>query len=354
MPQANVERLLEQLAKGKMVPGVLLLGADSFLRELCRKKLVDTYVEEASRDWAIARFSGRQDSAETVLGQAQMLPMLAPRQVVFWSGLEAIEKLGEKSREAAVNRLEEYLKNPAPFTALVLEAEELDQRMRLFKVLTEKMLVVGCELSGELPERVGVAAVMAMEMARDLGVQMDREAAQWLAESTNAGLARMRTEIEKLATYAGDRERITREDIEALVVSDQRYSVWQLSEMLAGGDRPRAMEFLQSLLREGEQPAGIVGAIAWMFRKLIEVQDLPRGSTAWDAARLGMRKDTAELALRHAPRIPRAQLTNGLAELAQADSRLKSGSASPRAVMEFLVAQLTASRDAKIPVGASR
>lgn len=353
MSGATVGQLLERLALGKSVPGVLLLGGDTYLRDLCRKKIVEAYVEEASRDWAIARFSAKEDPADAVMGQAQMLPMLAPRQVVFWTELEAIEKLGEKSRESIVERLAEYLENPASFTVLVLEAEQLDARMRLFKLLSEKLIVVTCELDGELSERIGVAAIMAVEMARDLGVQMDREAAQCLAEWTNAGLARMRTELEKLATYAGGRI-ITRADVEALVVSDQRYSVWQLSEMLAAGDRPRAMLFLESLLREGEQPVGIVGAMAWMFRKLIEVQELPRGATTWDAARLGMRKDTAELALKHAPRIPRKQLTTGLQELAEADNRLKSGSANPRAVMEFLVARLTIRESGKHSADASR
>jgi DNA polymerase III subunit delta len=340
MPQGEVKQLLDRLAKSKSIPGVLLLGSDGYLREICRKKIVDTYVDPGTREWAVSRFSAREDEAEAVLSQAQMLPMLAPRQVVFWSEIEAIEKLGDKSRDAIVDALTAYLENPAPFTVLVLEAEQLDARMRLFKVLSEKMIVVNCELDGELDARIAVAAMMAGEMARDLAIQLDPAAAQSLAERTNAGLAQMRTELEKLSSYAGARK-ITKNDVEELVVSDQRYSVWQLSEMLATGDRARAMLFLESLLREGEQPVQIVGAMAWMFRKLLEVQDLPRGAGPWEAARLGMRKDTAEMAMKHASRIAREQLTSGLVALAEADSRLKSGAADPRALMEFLIARLT-------------
>src|SRR5580698_938334 len=69
MPETNVEQLLERLAARKPVPGVFLLGGDSYLREICRKKIVEAYVEEASRDWAVARFSAREDSADAVLGQ---------------------------------------------------------------------------------------------------------------------------------------------------------------------------------------------------------------------------------------------------------------------------------------------
>jgi DNA polymerase-3 subunit delta len=349
MTGSGVEALLKRVESGKTVPAILLLGSDTYLRDLCRAKLIETYVDEGTREWAVGKFSAKQDSPDTVLGQAQMLPMLAPRQVIFWSDVKALEKGDEETRKSNVKKIVEYLDDPAPFTVLVMEAEELDARMGLFKALSEKTIVVDCEPSEDMNVRLGLAVTMAGEMARELKVELDRDAAQALAENTNAGLARIRTELEKLATFAGERKRISRADVEALVISDQKYSVWELSGMLASGDRQRAMIFLESLFREGEQAVGMVGAMAWMFRKLIEVQDLPRGASEWDAIRLGMRKDTAQLALKYAPRIPREQLVSGVQYLSEADSQLKSSVASPRAYLEFLVARLTARRNESLP-----
>jgi DNA polymerase-3 subunit delta len=227
--------------------------------------------------------------------------------------------------------------------------------MSLFKSLSAKALVIGCELSGELSDRVAQTVVLAEEIARGAGVRIERDAAQLLAEITDANLSAVRTEIEKLAMYVGDRQVIRRDDVSAIAISDRRYDVWQLSEMLATGDRKRAMLFLESMLREGEQPVAMVGAIAWMFRKLVEVGELPRGTQVWDVVRkLQMRKDTAELALREAHRIPRKQLEAGLLELAEADSRLKSGNAGPRAIMEFLLARLTDPGVASASAGANK
>jgi DNA polymerase III subunit delta len=344
MAASGVEALMKRVESGKPVPAILLLGSDSYLRDLCRTKLIETYVEEGTREWAVGKFSAKQDSPDAVLGQAQMLPMLAPRQVIFWSDVKALEKGDEETRKSNVKKIAAYLDDPAPFTVLVMEAEELDARMGLFKTLSEKTIVVDCEPSEDMNVRLGLAVAMAGEMARELKVQLDPGAAQALAENTNAGLARIRTELEKLATFAGERKRITREDVEALVIADQKYSVWELSGMLASGNRQRAMVFLESLFREGEQAVGMVGAMAWMFRKLIEVQDLPRGAGEWDAVRLGMRKETAVLALKYAPRIPREQLVSGVQYLSEADWQLKSSVAAPRAVLEFLIARLTARR----------
>ena len=341
MAGVSPEQLLVRLAKGKPVPGILLLGNESYLRELCRRKISDAYVPEGVRDWGITRYSADDDSISTILSQAQTLPMLAPQQVIFVRDVEAWERLGDDSRDALVKQLLQYLENPAPFSVLVFEAAALDQRMRLAKMFAEKTLVVAVELSDKPEERAKLAGPLAFEMARELGVELDPDAAEELAEILNGELAAIRTELEKLAAYVGDRRRITRADIELLVVSARKYSVWELADMLASRQPAVALEFLDCLLREGEHPASLLGALAWMYRKLLEAQELPAGVMGWQAAsRLHMQATTAELAVRQSRKFPRTQLTAGLAALYEADSRLKSGGTSQRAVMEFLVSQL--------------
>jgi DNA polymerase-3 subunit delta len=338
------EQFLDRLAEGKPVPAVVLLGSDVYWRDLCRSKLIETFVPEAARDWAIARFSLAETSLDAALGQAQTLPMLASRQVVFVEALDALEKLGEKARDSAVAQLTHYLNDPATFTLLVLEAEHLDQRTRLAKLLAEKAVVVELAVSAE------AAGGMVFEMARESGVEIDREAAALLVETLAGQLAKVHVELEKLSAYVGERKRVTAADVAELVVSAKTNSVWELAGVLATGPRRRALEFLDSLLREGEAAAGLVAALAWMYRKLIEAQELPPQTTGWQAARqLGMRLETAELAIQQARKIPREQLRAGLVALAEADNRLKSGGGNDRAVMEFLVTELTA-ESAGVPV----
>jgi DNA polymerase-3 subunit delta len=341
MAAASMESLLATLSRGKPVSAIFLLGGESYLREMCRKKILDAFVPVGVRDWGVTRFSAEDDDLSAVLGQAQTLPMLAQHQVIFVSGVEAWERLGEDSRDALVKQLLEYLSNPAPFSIVVFEADALDQRMRLAKTLAEKTLTVSVELAADPAERATLAVPLAFEMARELGVELQRDAAEELTEILNGELAAIHTEIEKLAAYVGDRRKITLADVDLLVVSARKYSVWELADMLSGREPARALEFLDSLLREGEAPPALLGALAWTFRKLLEAQELPAGTNGWQAAsRLKMRQGAAELAIRQSRKFPRAQLTKGLEALYEADSRLKSGGTNQRAVMEFLVAQL--------------
>ena len=140
----DVQDFVEKIRAGQPIAGVLLLGDESYLRDSCRKALIETFTDPAARDWAVVKFSAEHDSVDAVVGQAQTLPMLVARQVIFFSDVEALEKLGEKNRDAACDLLEKYLDDPAPFSTVVFEASAFDARMRPFKILSAKTLVVSC------------------------------------------------------------------------------------------------------------------------------------------------------------------------------------------------------------------
>ncbi|HKW32411.1 MAG TPA: DNA polymerase III subunit delta [Candidatus Acidoferrum sp.] len=342
MARIAANDLLSRLEKGKPVPAILLLGEEPYLRDSCRTLLIERYVPEVARAWAVSRYSADRGETQAALEQAQTMAMLSPVQVVFLADAEAIESLGEKNRDATVDLLTVYLEDPAPFTVLVVEATQLDQRMKWGKLLAEKALVVECGLGENLNERQAAAIALARAMAKEQGVEFERGAAEDLAEFVAADLMRLKSEIEKLATFAAERKQVRREDVSALVVSEKTTTVWELADMLAIRQGKKALEFLDRLLREGEEPLQMLGAITWMYRKLVEASEVRGVSNGWQAARaLGMRPEQAELALQSSRKIARPRLLAGLGALQRADDRLKGGREDARAVMEFLVTELT-------------
>ena len=332
--QATVENLLQRIAKGQSIPAIVLLGSDPYLRDQCRNALVEKFIVEGAREWAVSRISAIGGGLQDLLQRAQMAPMLSPRQVLILQDTEALERGGDDALERITDALAAYLEDPAPFSIVVFEAEQLDRRKKLFKTLAASALLV--ELSADVDP-----TALALHMARELGANITPEAAAELADAANGAPAKIRLELEKLLLYATGRQ-ITAADVDALVVSARKYTVWKLADAFAARDRRASMEFLDSLLREGEQPAGIVGALSWMYRKLVEARELPAGTNPFSAAReLGMRPEAAAIALQQARKIPREQLLAGIAILAEADSVLKSGAPNPRATLEFVLARLT-------------
>lgn len=365
MPPVDIAQLDKKLKTGQEIPGITLYGGELYLVEECRRLLIEHFSRLEGRECEVKRISAKQTGPEDVLGVSRNLNMFAPRQVVFVQDAEAWQKGGGDSDEEEGNIppggrgpakkekspgkiLEEYFENPTPSTLLVFEAGQLDERMRLFKMLREHTLVVRCELStnrdedARRAEAISISQSLIPKMAQEAGVEMEAGAAAELAESLNGNLAQIRCELEKLATYVGEGKRIRVEDVETMVASARQYSVWQMAGMLAQQERDHALLFLNSVMREGEEPPQIVGAMAWMFRKILEAQELPRGMAAREAGfRLRMRENTAEIALRECRKFPRERLVAGLRALYEADSDLKSNK-DERAVLEFLVTRLTA------------
>jgi DNA polymerase-3 subunit delta len=343
MPPLTSDELLSRLKKGKPVPAILLLGTEPYLRDICRAQLIDQYVAEAARTWAVSRFSAERGDIQAALDQAQTLPMLSPQQVVFLENAEAIEEFADKKREDAVQHLESYLADPAPFTVLVLEAEHLDQRMKLSKLLVEKSLVVTVGLGDDLNQRNAAAVALARALAKEQGVEFETGAAEDLAECVAADLQRLKTEIEKLSTFSGERKLIRREDVTLMVISERAATVWEMADMIASRQGKRALDFLDRLLRDGEEPLQMLGAMAWMYRKLVEASEIKGAVSGWQAARaLQMRPEQAELAVQNSRKISKPRLLAGMRAFQRADDRLKRGSEDSRAVMEFLITELTA------------
>jgi len=342
MARMSLEELRQRLAKDKAIPALLLLGDEPYLRDACRAALIEKFVPDAARTWAVSRFSAERGETRGALDQAQTLPMLSPRQVVFLEEAEAIERLGEKAREETLERIVAYLQDPAPFTVLVIEAEKLDMRMLLGKKLAELTLVVEVGLSERVDERLDAAEALAKTMAKEQGVTFEKGAAEDLAEFVNGDLSRLKTEVEKLSTFATERKTIRREDVGLLVISERTTTIWEVAELLASHQPRKALEFIDRLLREGEEPVLMVGGMAWMYRKLVEASEVRGVTNGWQAAKaLGMRPEQAELAIRCARKISRERLLDGVQALQEADNRLKGGVKDVRAIMEFLVWRLS-------------
>jgi DNA polymerase-3 subunit delta len=344
MPRISKEELTSRLEKDKKIPGILLLGDEPYLRDKCRAALIEYFVQEAARTWAVSRFSADRGETQAALDQAQTLPMLSPKQVVFLEEAEAIEALGEKNRKEAVESILAYLKDPAPFTILVIEAAKLDMRMQLGKNLADEALVVEVG-TGDNPEgRIAAATEVARDLAKQQGIELEKGATEELAELVSGDLLRLETELEKLATFAGERKKISKAEISALVISEKTTTIWEVAGFLAAQQPKQALEFINRLFQEGEAALLMLGGITWMYRKIVEASEVRGATNGWQAARaLGMRPEQAEIALQCSRKISKERLMNGLCALKNADVQLKSGR-DERTVMEFLVWELSGAK----------
>jgi DNA polymerase III delta subunit len=60
MPRVSPQELLSCLEKGKVIPAILLLGDEPYLRDACRAQLIEKFVPEPGRFHVIRPLEGRR------------------------------------------------------------------------------------------------------------------------------------------------------------------------------------------------------------------------------------------------------------------------------------------------------
>jgi len=325
------DEFLRQLKRKRFAAAYLLLGGDLYSRDLCRERLIAAAVPEPARSLAVAKFSLKEARLADVLRQAQTLPMLSPRQVLVVSEVESAD-------DPELEALQAYFEDPSPFTILLFEAERLDRRTKLAQLLENECAVLELESPREDAELLEVAH----KFAKELKVKLESAAAEELVLALGSDLGCLRRELEKLRSHVGIRGTITVEHVAALVPTVRQFTVFELADLLAEGRRSDALARVRRLLEAGESPVGLVGLLAWLYRRLLQAQALPQNITVWEAAqRLGVPRFRVEALLRGARRFSRAELQRAFSWLLEADWRLKSSPPDTRAIVEALITRLT-------------
>jgi DNA polymerase-3 subunit delta len=321
--------LEDRVERGEIDPVYLFLGPERFLRREAIAALEAT-VDEAFRAFNVDAVSAAEAGVEAALDLARQLPMMARRRLVVVSGVDAI-------KEASEERLEAYLKDPAPEAVVVFVADSLDMRRRASTAISKAATVVRFD---PLSEAEALRWVESRVRAR--GCQIDRGALGALVDLTGTGLTRLAVEVDKLTTHAGGGS-IGLQAVQSLVSRAREHEVWDLTDAILERDRKRALRVLSRQLAAGEEPLGLLGLLASTYRKMLLAKEL-----------MGRRAPMAEVqaAVKLPPwkmgdfnaqvrRVSLEQIAAGLTRMAEVDLAIKSSIGTPALQLEVLVCELT-------------
>ncbi len=227
--------------------------AQDFLERAARGALTDAEWEEA--------FSIPRDSdGEAWLGE------VAAQAV---TEVTAIPQTGGAARV-----YEDVLDRGIPSgVSLILTAEVIDQRRALYKKISEGGFIIDC---GVRNKRVGdtqmspeAARATIREVAQGFGKGLDDDATGAIVERTGFSVRTLSSEVQKICLYAGDRPRITRADVLAVLSSSREAGIFDLTNALGERDAARALRALRGLLTQREPAVRILFTLASEVRNLL-------------------------------------------------------------------------------------
>lgn len=315
------------LKKGAVPTVCFLYGEESFLVDRATRLLLDRAIDPSLKDFNFNVFYGNESKGVDISDTAQTLPMFAERRAV-------LVKRAESLSAAACEVLLPYIQKPAASTCLIFTGAKIDQRKKFFVELKKHGVLV--EFKRLYDNKL---SPFIQSEATAHGKPIEPAAADLLSFLIGNNLQELSSQIEKLVVFAGNRPRITLEDVQAVASSSKAFTVFELARYLCVRDLRNTLKSLDTLFRNGEDTPMMIGALSRHFRQLWRVREmLDRKAAKPDIAReVGINPYFLDDMIIQARNFGRGELRGIFSELYRCDLASKTGGGQPYTLMHGLV-----------------
>jgi DNA polymerase-3 subunit delta len=196
----------------------------------------------------------RAPDAEALLASLAAISLIAARRYLLVDGVEA---WGKKDTERVAEVLGEL--PPETTVALVARGKPPAPLAKAVKGAGGELLEFEAPKGRELPKQM-------VADARELGFELDLDAARLLVERLGPRPLRLRNELERLALWAGDDGTVGREQLEAIIADTSEEAIWSLADALVEGDEAEVTAISEQLVAQGEALPRVIYSLAPRLR----------------------------------------------------------------------------------------
>jgi DNA polymerase-3 subunit delta len=174
----------------------------------------------------------------------------------------------ERWREKDLDALEAALKAPPPETTVAFFARE-DGRAKAPARLHEAVKKAGGQIDAEATVKPWELPKWVIARARELGLELEPDAARALIRHTGDRQQRLLRELEKLALSGAGT--LDAAEVEALSAPSAERRAWSLADALVAGDAQAATRIYLALRAQGERVPGLLYWMAGRIRTAHEI-----------------------------------------------------------------------------------
>lgn len=328
MPSLNSRQALEKLKRGGIAPVYYLAGEEAFLKREIVSELLERFLPLEARDFNSHSFDGRTASGQEIALACATAPFLADHRFV-------VVKNAEKLSNRAVQELLPYLDQPAAETCLVLVSQ--DRKSNVRDLLQAHVLSHG-EVVTCWPLFEQDALRWISERFQKLGKQCAPLAAKQLLEATGSSLEDLSQEIEKIALYTGSRKGVTVDDVDQASGRLKTHTVFELRDALMAKNAPRALQLLQKLESDGEEPTRLLNGVIYPWlRELLRAKAAPESEKTAAAPVGRFQAKMAEARREGLERYSLKDLLEALQAALECDQAIKTGRLPGSLALELFV-----------------
>lgn len=330
----------KDIKKKKLQPTYLLIGKEAFLLQETVQLIMDAALMDEEKDFNLSIYDMEETSIETAIEDAETLPFMGEKRVVIIKNPNFLTSEKKKEKiEHRIDKLEQYMNSPAPYTILVFLApyEKLDERKKITKLIKKQSVVI--EMAA-LSDQDTIKWIM--DMAEQEGVYLSKEAIEELIVLTAGDLMIMYQEMKKLSTYVGEGGTITPDIVNLLVARSLEQNIFDLIDNVIHKRSKEALRIFYDLLKNNEEPIKILSLLVNQFRLILHVKELSNTGYGQQqiASTVKVHPFRVKLALQQARLFKAEELARILMELAEADYEMKTGKKDKQLLIELFLLKL--------------
>ncbi len=232
----------------------------------------------------------------------------------------------ERWKEKELEPLEAAMAAMPPDTTVAFFARE-DARAKAPGRLHDAVRKAGGDVSTEATVKPWELPRWVVAQAREVGLQLDSDAARTLVAHVGERQQRLLRELEKLALSRGSGSQIQASEVEAETAPSAERRAWSLADALVGGDAATALAIYLALRAQGERLSGLIYSMAQRVRTAVEIaQALEAGAPAAQIKRgLRMPSKAADRLIADASRSGSRRLRETLERIADLEHDSRGG-----------------------------
>ncbi|MBE5797575.1 MAG: DNA polymerase III subunit delta [Clostridiales bacterium] len=276
-------------------------------------------------------------ASDAVIAACETLPFLADKRLVVVREHPALA-----GRADADEKLLSYLAQvPDSCVLIFLARGKADARKKLYTTIKKHGAIVTFT-----PLTDAEVEQWIVRTFQSLGKGCSQHVASVLAFTVGSDTALLRTEIDKLAALAGDRDEILESDVQAVATRSVECTVFEMVDAVVAGQEGKAFALLRDMLTTGSDRLGILAMLLRQFRLMqhIKIMQYEKVPVPAIKQKLGVAPFAADRMLRQAAGYSGGQVKQAVDICLQTEYRVKSGQMNQEGSLEAAMLQIFALR----------
>ncbi|MFQ6038568.1 MAG: DNA polymerase III subunit delta [Candidatus Aminicenantales bacterium] len=263
--------LLRREISGDTVhPCYFFYGEEMYLAEEFIQDLKDGLISPEGQEYNVETFNLEERSWMDVMDTARTVPFFFSSWRILVVSIPPGR--GERFSSGEEKVIKAYFSSPPSHTVLVILFHgKLKKASPLLKLFLS--FPPGLALIKELkPLRDRALLGWIDRKLSALDKDATPEARSRLVELAGNSLSRLSRELEKVASYVGEKRIIEPDDINAVSGWVKSYYEWEILDALEKADFRKTLHVLENLFKEGARPESVLGLIAKFFRDIFQAK----------------------------------------------------------------------------------